>query len=142
MKAFHLLVVLIGILMVAGCSSRVDNARIAKLENDVASLKVQVKALRAQKDATPPNPFTPGAIGNEQDDFAKGNESTSPGGSSNANESKLDSDAVRVGSIKSDKFHLMSCRSTIRIKPENIVFYKSRDEAIAAGKIPCLVCDP
>ncbi len=47
-----------------------------------------------------------------------------------------------VSSKNSQVFHSPECRSAKRIKPENLVGYNSRDEAIQAGKRPCKVCKP
>lgn len=47
-----------------------------------------------------------------------------------------------ISSKNSQVFHSPECRSAKRIKPENLVSYISRDEAIAAGKRPCKVCKP
>jgi len=47
-----------------------------------------------------------------------------------------------VASKNSKIFHKPECRSAKRIKPENLVGYNSRDEAIKAGKRPCKVCKP
>jgi competence protein ComEC len=47
-----------------------------------------------------------------------------------------------VGSIKSDVFHYPSCSYVKKIKPENIIWFSSRDDAIAHGYRPCKVCNP
>lgn len=47
-----------------------------------------------------------------------------------------------VASKNSNVFHSPSCSSAKRIKPENLVGYHSRDEAINAGKRPCKRCKP
>ncbi len=47
-----------------------------------------------------------------------------------------------VSSKNSQVFHRPQCRSVKRIKPENLVGYNSKDEAIQAGKRPCKVCKP
>ena len=47
-----------------------------------------------------------------------------------------------VSSKNSQVFHSPQCRSVKRIKPENLVGYISRDEAIQSGKRPCKVCKP
>lgn len=47
-----------------------------------------------------------------------------------------------VSSKNSQVFHSPQCRSAKRIKPENLVGYNSREEAIQAGKRPCKVCKP
>lgn len=39
-------------------------------------------------------------------------------------------------------FHLPGCASAKRIKPENIIGFKTRDAAIAAGLTPCKRCKP
>jgi hypothetical protein len=39
-------------------------------------------------------------------------------------------------------FHKPDCTSVKSILPQNLVYYKTRDEAIAAGKRPCQICKP
>jgi hypothetical protein len=47
-----------------------------------------------------------------------------------------------VASKNSQVFHLPGCRSVKRISPENLIGYKTRDEAVSAGKRPCKLCTP
>jgi micrococcal nuclease len=47
-----------------------------------------------------------------------------------------------VGSIKSDVFHYPDCFYVDRIKPENIIWFSSREDAIAHGYRPCKKCCP
>lgn len=47
-----------------------------------------------------------------------------------------------VASKNSDVFHRPDCSSAKRIKPENLVGYNSRAEALEAGKRPCKRCKP
>lgn len=47
-----------------------------------------------------------------------------------------------VASKNSDKFHRKSCQYVDQIYKGNIVYYKNRESAIAAGKSPCSVCRP
>lgn len=47
-----------------------------------------------------------------------------------------------VASKNGDVFHTPNCRSAKRISPENLVVYKTREEAIKAGKRPCKLCTP
>jgi len=47
-----------------------------------------------------------------------------------------------VASKNSKVFHRPDCSSAKRIKPENLIGYNSRDEAINAGKRPCKRCKP
>ena len=47
-----------------------------------------------------------------------------------------------IGSKSSDVFHKSDCRSTSSISSENLVSYKTREEAVKAGKRPCKWCNP
>ena len=47
-----------------------------------------------------------------------------------------------VGSKKSNKYHYPTCRYAQKIKPNNLVTFKSAQEAKAAGYVPCKVCKP
>jgi hypothetical protein len=47
-----------------------------------------------------------------------------------------------VASKNSKVFHKPDCIWVKKIKPENLVNYSSRDEAINAGKKPCKQCNP
>ena len=47
-----------------------------------------------------------------------------------------------VGSVESDKYHLPSCRYAKEIKPENQIWFKTEEDALAAGYEPCGVCKP
>ncbi|MEW6214677.1 MAG: Ada metal-binding domain-containing protein [Nitrospirota bacterium] len=54
----------------------------------------------------------------------------------------LAADYKYVGSVKSNKYHYPTCKWALRIKPENLVTFKSAKEALAAGYVPCKVCKP
>lgn len=47
-----------------------------------------------------------------------------------------------VASKKSNKFHCPDCRWAQRIKSENQIWFKNRQEAIEKSYIPCGVCKP
>ncbi len=47
-----------------------------------------------------------------------------------------------VASKNSKVFHKPDCSSAARIKPENLIGYGSRDDAINDGKRPCKQCNP
>lgn len=47
-----------------------------------------------------------------------------------------------VASKKSKVFHKPDCPFAKRISPENLVGYRTRDDAIKAGKRPCRQCKP
>ncbi len=45
-------------------------------------------------------------------------------------------------SRKSDKYHRPSCYWVQRIKPQNLIGFKNREEATKADYRPCKVCRP
>jgi competence protein ComEC len=47
-----------------------------------------------------------------------------------------------AASKNSDVFHYISCSDVARIKPENLILFKTREEAIASGRRPCKKCSP
>lgn len=47
-----------------------------------------------------------------------------------------------IGSKKSDKYHLPECRYAKKIEWANEIWFKTREEAEAAGYKPCGVCKP
>ncbi|MBS3907662.1 MAG: hypothetical protein KGZ49_11575 [Syntrophaceae bacterium] len=54
----------------------------------------------------------------------------------------LAADLKYVGSAKSNKYHYPNCKWALKIKPENLVTFKSAKEAMAGGYVPCKVCKP
>jgi len=63
-------------------------------------------------------------------------------GSGTPTESQIKTSGAYVGSIKSDKFHYPWCQWAKKIKPENEIWFKTREEAIKANYKPCKVCGP
>jgi methylphosphotriester-DNA--protein-cysteine methyltransferase len=47
-----------------------------------------------------------------------------------------------VASVNSEVFHKAGCKSAAQIPAENLVRFKTREEAIQAGKRPCKECKP
>jgi hypothetical protein len=47
-----------------------------------------------------------------------------------------------VASKNSKVFHKKDCRAAARISPENLIGFKTRDEAIQSGRRPCKICNP
>lgn len=47
-----------------------------------------------------------------------------------------------AASKKSDVFHHIWCGYVARIKPANLILFRSREEAIRSGRRPCKVCNP
>lgn len=46
------------------------------------------------------------------------------------------------GSSQSDKFHCPSCRWAQKILKDNLIVFKTRQEALDSGYVPCKVCKP
>lgn len=46
------------------------------------------------------------------------------------------------GNSATHKFHLISCRYAKKISSSHAVSFKTREEAIKQGYIPCKVCKP
>lgn len=47
-----------------------------------------------------------------------------------------------MGNRNSKKFHKVTCDSAARTKESNRVYFNTREEAIAAGYVPCKNCNP
>ncbi|MBQ4403610.1 MAG: nuclease [Selenomonadaceae bacterium] len=47
-----------------------------------------------------------------------------------------------VGNAKTKKFHYADCSMVNKMNPTNKVFMNSREEAVAAGYVPCKRCKP
>jgi methylphosphotriester-DNA--protein-cysteine methyltransferase len=47
-----------------------------------------------------------------------------------------------VGSKNSDKYHYPTCKLVRKIKPADLVTFKTAREALVAGYVPCRVCRP
>jgi methylphosphotriester-DNA--protein-cysteine methyltransferase len=54
----------------------------------------------------------------------------------------LAADHKYVGSSKSNKYHYPTCQWATKIKPDNLVTFKTAKEAVEAGYVPCAVCKP
>ncbi|WP_027399292.1 stalk domain-containing protein [Anaerovorax odorimutans] len=51
-------------------------------------------------------------------------------------------EAVYIGNIKTKKFHTLDCRAGAKIADRNVVFFKSREDAVKEGYKPCKICNP
>jgi len=47
-----------------------------------------------------------------------------------------------AASKKSEVFHYITCSYVSKIKPENLILFKTREEVIASGRRPCKKCKP
>jgi methylphosphotriester-DNA--protein-cysteine methyltransferase len=54
----------------------------------------------------------------------------------------LSADFKYVGSAKSNKYHYPDCKWAKKISPKNLVTFKTAQEAVKAGYVPCKVCKP
>lgn len=53
-----------------------------------------------------------------------------------------ESEAVYIGNANTMKFHTADCSAGAKIADRNIVYFKTREEAIAQGYVPCKLCNP
>ena len=86
--------------------------------------------------ANPQTQIQPEAKTSEDSSRASPEGKTGPEAKSPATESRY------VASVKARVFHKPDCRFAGRIKPENLVTYESREDAIKDGKKPCRICKP
>jgi hypothetical protein len=97
----------------------------------------QVEAfIQSHKEANQPVRQSPNISTNITDSLTAAEKQTIPGTKSSVAEYKY------VASKNSTVFHKPQCRSAKRIKPENLVGYNNREEAIKSGKRPCKTCNP
>jgi methylphosphotriester-DNA--protein-cysteine methyltransferase len=54
----------------------------------------------------------------------------------------LAADYKYVGSKFSNKYHYPDCKSAKKISPNNLVTFKTAEEAVKARYVPCKVCKP
>ncbi len=73
---------------------------------------------------------------------AKSSDSNSPTIAANPAAKSEPAKQTFVASKNGKAFHKPDCSSAARIKPENLVTYNSREQALAAGKNPCKQCKP
>lgn len=53
-----------------------------------------------------------------------------------------DSSSGYIGNLNSLKFHKVDCEGVSKMSEKNKVFFKSRQEAINEGYVPCKMCNP
>lgn len=47
-----------------------------------------------------------------------------------------------VASQLSDRYHWSSCKIAKKIDPRDLIVFKTPEEALATGLVPCKKCDP
>lgn len=71
------------------------------------------------------------------------NQQTQQNVENNTVEDNIKSSEIQyVGSNESNKYHKVNCRWAKKIKPENLIEFKTKEEAESKGYIPCKVCNP
>jgi micrococcal nuclease len=63
-------------------------------------------------------------------------------GCANTQETITPTQQQYVGSINSDKYHYPDCQWAGKIKPENEIWFSTKNDAEEAGYVPCKVCKP
>lgn len=53
-----------------------------------------------------------------------------------------DQTGTYTGSTESDKYHYPTCRHSLKILEENLIWFDTEEEALAAGYSPCGTCKP
>jgi hypothetical protein len=54
----------------------------------------------------------------------------------------LAADYKYVGSANSNKYHYPDCKWAKKISPKNLITFKTVQEAMKAGYVPCKICKP
>ena len=54
----------------------------------------------------------------------------------------LGQDAKFVASAYSDRYHLPTCKVAKKIRPADLIVFKTPEEAIEKGLVPCKKCYP
>jgi beta-lactamase superfamily II metal-dependent hydrolase len=52
------------------------------------------------------------------------------------------SEALYIGNAGTMKFHTIDCSAGLKISDRNVVYFKTRTEAIDQGYVPCKLCNP
>jgi hypothetical protein len=114
----------IGIADANGCGSAITTSAMGQVDAFLADWKrantVKTTADRSEKKSDVNEPVTM-----KQDDRA---------GQQN--------DYEYVASKNSKVFHKKDCRAAARISPENLIGFRTREEAIRSGRRPCKICNP
>ncbi|MBR1610042.1 MAG: thermonuclease family protein [Methanobrevibacter sp.] len=62
--------------------------------------------------------------------------------SSSSSSTSHSSSGSYVGNSNSGKFHVSGCSSVSKMSEKNKVFFKTRNDAINQGYVPCKICNP
>ena len=78
----------------------------------------------------------------EAEDISTGTDLIGADPSLPASSTSLQEDARFVGSATSKKYHRPDCRYALKIKPENLIYFQSEEDAKEQGYLPCKSCNP
>ena len=78
----------------------------------------------------------------EAEDISTETDSIGADASLPASSTPLREDARFVGSATSKKYHRPDCRYALKIKPENLIYFQSEEDAKEQGYLPCKSCNP
>ncbi|MGB9590343.1 MAG: Ada metal-binding domain-containing protein [candidate division WOR-3 bacterium] len=110
------------------------NMRLTRMEARVDSLNIQLGSLADRPAQTTIWGLT------------EGFEETGAPDKSPVSEGNIVASTAEPGSYcasrNSNVFHYPSCEMVQKIDPRNLIWFKTRDEAIRTGKRPCRVCRP
>jgi hypothetical protein len=53
-----------------------------------------------------------------------------------------ESEAVYIGNSNTMKLHTLECSAGSKIADRNVVYFKTREDAISQGYVPCKLCNP
>ncbi|MFA5553941.1 MAG: Ada metal-binding domain-containing protein [Phycisphaerae bacterium] len=82
------------------------------------------------------------AVGSETRSQRQNRPAPSSRDSKNAEQAAEDSQLEFISSKNSPVFHRSSCSSAARISSDNLITYKTAEEAVKSGKRPCKMCKP
>lgn len=126
-KIFGILILLtlIGIVSISGCTSSDNNSSSYNSGSINASTPVN---------NTTSSPATSSVASNTA--------SSSSSSGSSSSSSSSDTSGYFVGSVNSNVYHYSSCSAAKRIKSGNLITFSSVQQAKNAGYRPCEICNP
>ena len=125
-----ILIALIGIVSISGCTSSDNNS--SSYNSDSINGSTPVKN-------TTSSPATSSVASNSASSSSSSGSSSSKSSSSS---SSSDTSGYFVGSVNSDVYHYSSCSAAKRIKSGNLITFNSVQQAKNAGYRPCKICNP
>jgi Predicted hydrolase (metallo-beta-lactamase superfamily) len=51
-------------------------------------------------------------------------------------------EACYIGNSSTKKFHTLSCDAGAKIADRNVIYFKTREDAVNGGYVPCKICNP